>query len=383
MHIIYRMTRSVTMLCRFGHLLLGLYLSVFSFSANAIEPESMGQETLGTPEPTWVFVRDGLGPLYLFDLADGQMQGLLSITPFTPAVEVNLDKGEFYAAESYYSRGTRGDRTDVLTVYDMASMAPKAEIEIPKKIAALYFRRYIALMDDDRHIAVFNMTPAQSVTVVDLDAQNFVGEISTPGCALNVPTAGRGFFQLCGDGKIQLIRLNDAGEEASRNRSRSFFDIEEDPVFDKTVRYGSGWLLISYQGRVFNVTIDGDDINISRPWRLQTDDEIAAHWNPGGSQFFDYHQELDLLFVVMNNIEGYSHDHAGSEVWVYQGQRRIARVPLSHPAANIFVTQDAEPKFAVTSEDMAMHVYDVATLKLERSITGIGVAPGYLQGLAR
>ena len=81
-----------------------------------LEAESVGVSTLGEPQPTWFIVTDALGPRYVFDAASGDMQGLLSTSPYTPAVEVNHPRQEIYAAESYYSRGTRGERIDVVTV---------------------------------------------------------------------------------------------------------------------------------------------------------------------------------------------------------------------------------------------------------------------------
>ncbi len=87
------------------------------------------------------------------------MQGLLSLSPHTPAVQPNPARKEFYAAESYYSRGVHGDRTDLLTIYDYENLSPIAEVEIPQKITILPLRTYIQLMGDGRHVGIFNMTP--------------------------------------------------------------------------------------------------------------------------------------------------------------------------------------------------------------------------------
>ena len=349
----------------------------------ALEPEQIGVKTLPNPTETWLMARDGLGTLYIFDSATGDMHGLLGISQFTPAVQPNLQATEFYAAESYYSRNTRGERTDVLTIYDMPTLNPKAEIKIPNKLAALPFRRYIALLDDQRFLAIFNLTPAQSVSVVDLQNQSFVTELSTPGCALTIPTVDRAFLQLCGDGKIQLIRLGTDGNEQARVRSRAFFDIPKDPVFDKTARTAEGWLLLSYEGQVFDVSVEDEKIDISDAWQLLDDDQRAENWRPGGGQFFTYHEGLDLLFVLMNNVGGYSHDHAGNEVWVYDrsAKRLVSRLPLPQKGTNVFVSRNDDALLTVTGTDRQLHVYDVKTMKLVRTIGEVGVSPGYLQGV--
>ena len=61
-----------------------------------------------------------------------------------------------------------GERNDVLSIYDYENFAVIDEIDIPDKIAALSFPQYLAMMDDRRHLAVFNLTPAMSVSIVDV-----------------------------------------------------------------------------------------------------------------------------------------------------------------------------------------------------------------------
>ncbi|NKB99071.1 MAG: hypothetical protein GKR90_11350 [Pseudomonadales bacterium] len=347
-----------------------------------IKPEVVGKEELKDPTASWLLARDGLGAFYIFDASDGNMQGLISATRFTPAIEPNIANGEFYVAESHYSRGYRGERSDVVTVYDYKTLTPKAEIDVPNRIAALPFRQYIALMDDGEHLAVFNITPAQSVSIVNVKEHTFVTEISTPGCALIMQTAGNGFLQICGDGRLQLIRLDDDGQEAARSRSKQVFDIEEDPFFDKPIPTPEGWLVISYEGKVFDVAVQGDDISVSKPWHLLTDEEGDANWRPGGGQFVGYHENLDLLFVLMNAEGGFSHDSAGTEIWVYNRseQRKIGVIPMEVSGANLFVAQTEAPIVTVSGTDRQLHVYDVATTKEIRTIAEVGISPGYMQG---
>ena len=40
---------------------------------------------------------------------------------------------EMYIAETFYSRGTRGDRTDVITIVDKTSFSQVGEVIIPPK----------------------------------------------------------------------------------------------------------------------------------------------------------------------------------------------------------------------------------------------------------
>jgi methylamine dehydrogenase heavy chain len=348
-----------------------------------IAPETVGVETLGTPQPTWFFAKGIDGTANLFDAATGEMLGLLSLTPWTPAVLPNPRRGEIYAAETYYSRGVRGDRSDVLTVYAGDSLAPVHEIELPAKIAAvLPFRHYIALLDDDRHLAVFNMTPAQSVSIVDIETRRFVGEISTPGCALMLPSPDRAFLMLCGDGTLQLLRLDRSGQESARLRSAPFFDVETDPVFDRPVAVPQGWLLASYEGNVFEVTVRGNDIVVGEPWSLLDDADRDAGWRIGGAQLMAHHAGLDLMVVLAHVGEVDTHEEPGTEAWVIdrQAQRRIARITLEGPTTALHVTPTAQPLLVAAQQSGTLDVYDLRSTRLVRSIQGPGVNAMTLQG---
>ena len=353
-------------------------------SVFAIEPEQVSRETLGQPQASWVVSRDSFGPRYVLDVASGEMVGMISTPSFTPALVDDPIRQEIYAAESYFTRGTRGKRNDVLTVYDYENFAVVDEIDIPDKIAALSFPQYLAMMDDRRYLAVFNLTPAMSVSIVDVEQRKFVTEISTPACSMIMPTPDRTFLQICADGKRQMIKLDDNGAEIDRSRSEVFFDLEKDPVFAKPIATPQGWLMVSYHGKVHEAVVNGDEIEFSEPWSLVEADDLAAGWRPGGGQFKTYYAPMDLLFVLMNPGGEFSHDDPGTQVWIYDrsNQRRIARLELASPGTNLHVSPGEDPLLTVTGADSQLHVYDVKTNVLLRSIGSVGVAPGLLQGFS-
>src|SRR5262249_21328529 len=132
-------------------------------------------DTVGTvatlparPGPHWFWLSDILlHRTALFDADTGGLLGTITsgsggvgfvITPLFSA-----DHREIYLAETYYSRGVRGEPTDVVTVYDARTLAPLAEVPIPAKRAE-YFpgNGSSALSDDGRLMAVFNLTPMAS-----------------------------------------------------------------------------------------------------------------------------------------------------------------------------------------------------------------------------
>lgn len=337
-----------------------------------IQPQTIqGSETMPDPGENWFMsVTDNAG--YVYDASTGEMHGLITISRHTPAVQPSLARREFYAAVSYYARGSYGERTDLLTVHDFENLSPVAEIEIPAKITSLNFRTYIGLMSGGRLVGVSNMTPAQSVSIVDVENRNFVGEISTPGCALILPVENNDFLTICGDGTLMLIDLDDNGEEANRVRGEKFFDIQDDPVYDRPVPSNDGWMLFSHAGKAFDVTTDGGQIQVSEPWDLVTEEDAEEGWWPGGRQLATLHKDLGLFYIAMHQGEEYSHHEAGSEIWVFStaSQRRIARIEFEVPVGTLMVTQEAEPLLIVGDDEGGTHVYDALKFTHERTIEG-------------
>ena len=312
-----------------------------------------------------------MGAGFLFDAATGEMLGTLSLTPYTPVIERSVARGETYAAEIYYERLQRGKRNDVLTIYDHENLAAIAEIDLPDKVASLNFPEYLSLTDDDRFLTVYNLTPGQSVSVVDIEAREFVGEISTPGCALQMAVEDRGFLMICGDGSLQLIYLDESGQERERLRSDVFFSVDEDPVFDKPVRTPDGWQLISFEGLVYEVTVDGSSINVSEPWSLVSEAERAENWRIGGVQVYDIHLDMDLLFTVMHQGGVDTHEDPGTVVWVFDRgtQKRIGELEFETPINGVLATQSGDPLLLVASAyDANVEVVDILKLRKLRTI---------------
>lgn len=355
--------------------LIALCLTLSVPIANAqIQPETISVETMQDPGQNWFISHTNAGA-YIFDATSGEMHGLLSTGGQTAAIEPYGPRGEFYAAESYYSRGVRGERADIVTIFDYENLAVVAEVEIPKKLAVLSMAGHLALTGNGRFIAAFNMTPAQSISIVNVENRSFVGELSTPGCAVMMPIADSDILMICGDGTLQQIQLDDAGNEAGRDRSEVFFSLEDDPVFDRPVESADGWLLLSHKGQAYNVTRDGSEIIIRRPWSIVSDEDIEEKWLPGAyNQVKTVHKDLGLLYVLMHQGEEYSHHESGKEIWVFDmaAQRRIARIELEVPGDNVMVTQEAEPKLIVVDNQGGLHVYDAIKMALDMTIEDAG-----------
>ena len=124
---------------------------------------------------------------------------MLSAGGWRNAVEYSLDFKTIYSPETYYERGTRGQRTDVLSFYDVATLSVLGEVKIPpKRGSGATLRAYSGRSDDGRFVYVFNMTPGMSVSVIDVTQRTVTAEINTDGCAMVYPSGDRSFLSLCG-----------------------------------------------------------------------------------------------------------------------------------------------------------------------------------------
>lgn len=295
--------------------------------------------TLPAPSAHWAWVADFvLRRSSLVDLDSGRMLGMVS-TGLFPLTPLNaLSRGEAYQPETYYSRGSRGERTDVLTIYDMTSLVAVDEVVLPPRRAlSAVPDHHAALTDDERFAVVFNLTPATSISVVDLEERRLAAEIPTPGCSLVYPVSGRRIAALCMDGALLLIGLDDRGAEASRVRSERFFDPESDPITEKGARVGDRWLYASFDGFLHEVNLAGRNPIFPEPWSLLSDAERADDWRIGGTQHLAVHRASGRLFSLMHQGGADTHKDAGSEIWVYDlaSQQRVQRIQVESPGVTI------------------------------------------------
>lgn len=353
-------------------LVIGMALLVPLASAQ-ITPEEISVTTMSEPGANWFISKTGNGA-YIFDATTGEMQGLLSLSRRTPAVTMWRPRREFYAAESYLSRGVYGERTDLVAIYDYDNLSPVAEVIIPNHMARLQVRNHLALMNNGRHLAVLNMNPGYSVSIVDVEDRVFIYEASTPGCAVILPVAESDFLTVCGDGTLQLIQLDLSGFEENRVRSEVFFNVQDDAVFDRTARSADGWFLVTHAGVIFEVSTTGAEINISDGWSVVPEDEEG--WRPGGGEFISAHRELGLLYIAMHQGEVDTHHEPGEEIWVLDvnSRRRVHRIELETPVVSLMVTQEDEPKLIIADDDGGTHVYDALTFIHERTIQTPGAS---------
>jgi len=370
-------------------LVLGAGAGVSQFACAQLPPEPVKVEQLATPpKPHWVWVNDiGFfsfpdGRAFLVDGDAGALLGMLSTGYSFNAVVPARTSRLIYAPESYFSRGTRGTRTDVITIYDAIRLLPVGEIAIPPKRASIMpMLGAAALTDDDRFLLVYNFTPAQSVSVVDTRARKFVGEVETAGCALVYPTGPRSFFSICGDGALLVTTLTDAGQVAGRTRTAALFDVMKDPLTEKGVRLGASWLFASFEGIMHPLRQTAAGVEAESTWPLFTPQELTQHWRSGGLQHLAVHSGSRRLFAIVHQGGPETHKDLGGEVWVYDlvTHKKVQTIVMRNKIGSIQVSPDAQPLlFACSLESNRLDVYDANSGRYLRSVDSLGQTPTVL-----
>jgi methylamine dehydrogenase heavy chain len=349
--------------------------------------EPLSSETLPQPSAHWVWVNDiafpymADGKAFLVDGDQGRMLGMLSTGFGFVGVIVPHAADVIYSPETYLARGGRGARTDVLAIYD-AQLRPIGEVALPPKRASIMpMINASVLTDDERFLLLYNFTPAQSVSVVDVANRSFLGELDTAGCALVYPTGPRSFFSICSDGSLLEVRIDDAGKAVKSAHSAIFFDVLHDPVSEKGVRTATAWLFVSFDGVAYPIESSAGGARLGTKWSLVSRAEQALNWRSGGLQHLALHRSTGRLYAVMHRGDAGSHKEPGTDIWVYDlgSHRKVQEITVRNKTASIAVSQDAHPLlFTSFMGSNVIDVYDALSGQYLRSVTELGLTPATL-----
>ena len=325
--------------------------------------------------PHWVFLTDAAffhlteGKIVIVDGDQAKVISKLS-TGYLADNRLSADGKELYVVETFWSRGTRGERTDVVTIFDMTTFLPVGEIKIPGRFLAVTQPYNTGLSPDGRWLYIFNLNPATSVVVVDLKARKVVGEISTPGCALVLPGTDK-FLMPCGDGTFLQVNLDASGNETSRARTEKIFDVDTDPISERPAVTNTGYAFTSYGGKVYEIDMTGDAPVYAKPWSLTTDAE--ADWRPGGWEQVAYSRSTNELYVAMHQGGPGTHEAPGPEIWVYNlaEKKKVRTIKPAEPVLSITVSRDDKPILAAITETLGLSIMDAATGTQTGSMTGL------------
>ncbi|MES2157038.1 MAG: amine dehydrogenase large subunit [Pseudomonadota bacterium] len=355
----------------------------------SIEPETSDTLTIEPPKPTWFFVDGGwdMPGTSIFDSETGKMKGMVE-TRRLADMAIDPAGRYYYVAETIWSKGDRGTRQDMVTVYDSKTLDLVTEIAMPGRLLIGARKNNFIISDDGKTAYVYDFSPASGVNVVDLVKRKLVTAIELPGCASMMPNRGVGFSALCSDGSLATVAIK--GTKADITHSAPFFSASDDPIFDNFAydRKKQESVFLTYTGQIITAKISATP-TIAAPFSIQAAAGIRVgetkplelNWYPGGRQPMALHRPSGTLFVLMHMGEYWSHKASGSEVWQVDvaGKKVIKRFLLKEPMNNIEVSQTDKPLLYMNGEKGEALVLDVATgeekHKIEKAGGGIITVP--------
>jgi len=373
--------------------LLLLTLSAGALTRAAAPPplpaEQLTVAKLPPPSPHWVYVFDEAFYNEIdarVDLLDGdtyQRLGQIG-AGFVPGVNLSPDRATTVVATTYFARGSRGARTDVVEFTDNATLAVTHEIVLPPKRAETVPSLFNVAYSADAHfVYAAYITPAASFGVLDPVHDTVLGEIDTAGCQLVIPSGPNRVSSLCESGRMLTVTLDEQGHESGRAMSEQFFDTDHDPVFAQGIPTTEGYAFLSFLGELHEVDLRGPQPVFAAPWSLVSPAEKGL-WRPGGVQVGAIHRSLGRLYVPMHKGAEGTHKDGGTEIWVFDlaSHRRLARWQLQPqglaPVLAVQVSQDAAPILfaATTASDVA--VFDALSGRLRHIEKHLGQTPWML-----
>src|SRR5882724_2822005 len=372
-----------------GATLLSLAIGARSLAAPPLPAEHLTVEKVPPNDAHRIYVLDEAffneidARVHLFDGDTHRRLGQID-AGFSPGFNLSPDGKTTAVATTYFSRGSRGTRTDIVEFNDNTTLSVTHEIILPPKRAMTvptYFN--VAYSPDSRFLYVSYVTPAASFGVLDPAKYSVIGEIDTAGCVLAIPSGPNRVSSLCESGRLLTVTLDAQGHEASRALSDVFFDPDSDPVFVQGVPTADGYAFLSFLGEVHEVDLSGAQPAFRKPWSLVGAAD-GGRWRPGGQQVAAIQRKLGKLFVPMHRGGEGSHKIGGTEIWVFdmKTQQRLARWPLAPhklaPVLAVQVSQDDAPILFAATDAADVALFDGLSGRLKHVEKHLGQTPWFL-----
>jgi methylamine dehydrogenase heavy chain len=370
--------------------LLSLATAAPLLAAPPLPAEHLTVTTLPPNNPHRIYVLDEAffneidARVHLFDGDTYRRLGQIG-AGFSPGFNLSPDGKTSVISTTYFARGSRGTRTDVVEFTDNATLSVTHEIVLPAKRAMTlptYFN--VTYSADSRFLYVSYVTPAASFGVLDPAKNAVLDEIDTAGCVLVIPSGPNRVSSICESGRLLTVTLDAQGHEASRAMSDAFFDPDKDPVFVQGIPIPDGFAFLSFLGEVHEVDFSGAQPSFHKPWSLLSAADKAQSWRPGGTQVGAIHRKLGRLFVPMHRGGEGTHKSGGTEIWVFdmKTHQRVARWPLAPQklaaVGSVQVSQDDAPILFAATESSDVAVFDALTGQLRHVEKRLGQTPWFL-----
>ena len=348
--------------------------------------EHLTVEKLPARGPHWVYVFDEAFDnetdmrVLLFDGDSFRRLGQIDAGYYS-SFNLSPDGATTVVGTTYFARGSRGARTDVVEFTDNRTLAVTGEIVLPPKRAQTLPTIFnLAYSSDARLLYVSYVTPAASFGVLDPAKRAVLAEIDTAGCVLVIPSGPSRVSSLCENGRLLTVTLDAQGHEVSRSMSEPFFDADRDPVFVQGIPTAGGYAFLSFLGDVHEIDFRGAQPQMAPPWSLVSAAERGV-WRPGAQQPGAIHMHLGRLYVPMHQGGEGTHKDGGTEIWVFDmaSHRRLARWPMQARGLSrvvvVQVSQDPAPVLFAATDTADVAVIDALSGHIRHVEKKLGQTP--------
>ena len=316
---------------------LGSMACMLAFGSAVIakEPAEPDQSDVATLKPNGPhrFFTGGFRNQYfgIFDADSGKMEGSIP-AGYVANLAIAPDNSHFLVSETFWTHGSRGQRQDVVSIWDARTLLLTKEITLPGRALVGGKLHNFQMSADGSKAYVYIMLPTSSVVWLDLKKQTVGGTVEIPGCSLIFPWGNSDFASLCADGSVATVNL-DGAAQGSVKHTKPFFDAANDPIYENSFSDPNSGkaLFISYSGLIYPAKL-GADVGVEKPWSIQQAagfpiagtgvQELA--WRPGGGQPAAFHKASGRLYVLMHMGTYWTHKQGGTEVWIIDTNAREA-----------------------------------------------------------
>lgn len=361
-----------------------LMLLSYIASANAVLPnDTIGSTVLSEPDDHRSYMIDFdfenmvSTRIVVLDPDTRKYLGMIPTGGAAPAV-LSHNRETVYTADFFYSRYVRGERSDVLTAWDTKTLSPKWELKVPSRRAFTITERFsLSTSTDDQFVYVYNFTPSTSVTVIDTAKQEMVNEIAINGCILNYPIGKRRFASLCGDGAIQVITIDDKGQEVDRIKE-VFFNPNEEKLVERATVIGDIYYFVTTEGVVVPLDLSEGKPKALPRWSLVTDAEKLEGWAPGGWQLITAAPSLNRLYVLMHpDHVPYKWEDPSNIIWVFDLKtgEKISTMESPNLIWSLTATTDKKPLLLGTNIEGGMDIFDITTGQYQGTMDSMAKTP--------
>ncbi len=327
------------------------------------------------------FFHMGDGKVYVIDTAAEtlaeQVKGTFNVS-LIGNIAQSPKRGEIYATETFHSRGSRGDRLDVLTIFDRQTLAPKGEVILPDRQAlhghAAALCRCCRWTTTAGWASPISARRPRSPWWTSTPARSS-GRYRPRSVCWPIPPASGASAPCAPTVAFSARNWRRTAAWPGRPAPTSFFNSDTSPIFERPAVIGGTAYFPTIAGLVYPVDISGSVAKVGEAWNLVPESERAQKWAPAGIGLIDRDDQGRFYIIMHPDAVDGSYQGGGPEVWVFDAaaKKRVQRIALKSWGLSLAVSRGENPVLMVVNPaDMSLEMYDTGSGEFIRTISGFG-----------